>query len=153
MHERANAKLADRFAAAELDWLVPEWTASANVCAFVTTRSGGVSGGRHATMNLGRHVGDEVAAVDENRRRFSAFLPAAPVLLNQVHGAAVATLGRATPAAPAPIADAAVTNEPGVPCTIFSADCLPVLLADRLGRAVGIAHAGWRGLSAGVVEA
>lgn len=153
MPEPTIPTLSERFAAAKLDWIVPDWPAHPDVRAFVTTRNGGVSGGRHSTMNLGRHVGDNVAAVDENRRRFAALLPAPPVLLKQVHGATVATLGRATPAVPAPIADAAVTSGSGVPCTIFTADCLPVLLADRAGRAVGIAHAGWRGLAAGVVEA
>jgi len=153
MHEPAAATLNRRLAAEKLDWIVPEWPAPPNVCAFVTTRSGGVSCGRHATMNLGRHVGDDPAAVAENRRRFAAFLPAAPVLLDQVHGVAVATLTRSTPLAPSPVADAAVTRDARVPCTIFTADCLPVLFADAAGRAVGIAHAGWRGLAAGVLEA
>jgi purine-nucleoside/S-methyl-5'-thioadenosine phosphorylase / adenosine deaminase len=144
--------VSERLAAAKLDWIVPDWPAPANVAAFVTTRAGGVSTGAHATMNLGGQVGDDAAAVEENRRRFAAFLPAAPVPLKQVHGTAVAVLSRSTAASPPPLADAAVTRERAVPCTVLTADCLPVLFAERGGRAVGIAHAGWRGLAAGVLE-
>jgi len=145
------AALAAALSAAGLDWVVPEWPAPANVGALVTTRAGGVSAGPYATMNLGRRSDDDAAALAENRRRFDAFLPGAPVWLDQVHGTAVARLTRTT--GPGPIADAAVTAERGVVCTILSADCLPVLFADRAGTAVGIAHAGWRGLAAGVLEA
>jgi YfiH family protein len=104
-------------------------------------------------MNLGRRCPDDAAACAENQRRFEAFLPGKPLWLDQVHGAAVATLGRKAPTAPIPVADAAVTRERGVVCAILTADCLPVLFADHAGTAVGIAHAGWRGLAAGVLEA
>src|SRR5207342_2564697 len=107
--------------------------------------------GRFATMNLGRGGRDEPAALAANRRRFESFLPAPPARLNQVHGVAVAKLAHATDDA-VPTADAAVTREPGVVCSVLTADCLPVVLADRRGTAVGVAHAGWRGLAAGILE-
>ena len=139
--------------ASGLDWIVPDWPAPAHVGALVTTRRGGVSAGPLAAMNLGRKDHDEPSALAENRRRLAAFLPSPPIWLEQVHGTAVATLTRETAILPAPVADAAVTRERGVVCAILTADCLPVLFADRAGAAVGIAHAGWRGLAAGVLEA
>ena len=138
---------------AGLDWIVPEWPAPERVGALVTTRSGGVSAGPYASMNLGRRTDDDAAAQAENRRRLEAFLPGPPAWLDQVHGAAVARLGRDAFAQALPAADAAVTAERGVVCAVLVADCLPVLFADRAGTAVGIAHAGWRGLAAGVLEA
>ncbi len=153
--------LSARLAAGGLDWIVPEWPAPAGVGALSTTRRGGVSAGAAATMNLGlggalRDGADTAEAVRENRRRLAAFLPSPPVWLQQVHGAGVVALDApaadAARAAP-PVADAAVTRERGVVCAVLTADCLPVLLADRRGRAVGIAHAGWRGLAGGVLEA
>jgi hypothetical protein len=163
MTARADAgpTLSARLADARLDWLVAEWAAPPAVGTLVTTRAGGASLGPYATMNLGyataaRATGDVPERIAENRRRLDRFLPSTPVWLDQVHGTAVATLegaaldaARATP----PVADAAVTREPGVVCAVLTADCLPVLFADRTGRAVGIAHAGWRGLAAGVLEA
>jgi len=149
----ASTRLREAIAAAGLDWIVPDWDAPGDVCALSTTRNGGVSGGNRATLNLGRSVGDDVDAVAENRRRLGKFLPAPPVWLHQTHGIDVATLMAATTAEPAPRADAAVTRERGVVCAVSTADCLPVLFADRRGSAVGVAHAGWRGLSSGVLEA
>jgi hypothetical protein len=161
--ERSPAReaLAARVARAGLDWIVPDWPAPPNVHALVTTRTGGVSTGPYATMNLGfatsaRTTGDAATAIAENRRRLERFLPSPPVWLDQVHGAAVATLDRAVAAsarATPPVADAAITGDRGVVCAVLTADCLPVLFAARDGRAVGIAHAGWRGLAAGVLEA
>jgi len=145
------ASLAAALREARLDWIVPDWPAPDRVCALTTTRAGGVSAGAYATMNLARGGRDDPAALEENRRRFERFLPASPVRLAQVHGAAVATLQGATAASPT--ADAAVTREVGVVCSVLTADCLPVLVADRAGSAVGVAHAGWRGLAAGVIEA
>jgi len=153
--------LAARLAAAGLDWIVPAWPAPARVGALSTTRTGGVSTGAAATMDL-RRAGDTgvwpdaAAALAENRRRLDAFLPAPPVWLAQVHGTGVAVLDSDTlPAARAvaPVADAAVTRERAVVCAVRTADCLPVLFADRAGTVVGAAHAGWRGLAAGVLEA
>jgi hypothetical protein len=148
-----ETNLADRFAALGLDWVVPDWTVASRVRAFATTRRGGVSTGARATMNLGRNVGDDASLLAENRRRLESFLPAPPTWLTQVHGADVAVLTASSPGAPSPAADASVTREPDVVCAVLTADCLPVLLADVRGRAVGIAHAGWRGLAAGVLEA
>jgi YfiH family protein len=148
----APPALAARLRDAGLDWIVPDWRVPAHVHAFATTRAGGASAGSYATMNLARNSRDDPAALAENQRRFECFLPAGPAKLDQVHGVAVATLkhgGSSTPV----IADAAVTRERGVVCAILTADCLPVLFADRSGTAVGIAHAGWRGLAAGVLEA
>ncbi len=143
--------LEQRLLAAGLDWIVPAWAAPPSVRALVTTRSGGISAGACATMNLGTGVGDGAEAVAENRRRLSAFLPGAPRWLAQTHGIDVVVLDGS--AAPHPLpADAAVTRERGVVCAVLVADCLPVLFADREGTAVGAAHAGWRGLAAGVVE-
>ena len=111
------------------------------------------------SLNLGDHVGDDPAAVQANRDRLAACLQAAPVFLQQVHGTAVACLERAqvVPPRPSRIADACVTREPGIACTVMVADCLPVLLVDTEGRAVAAAHAGWRGLAGagghGVIEA
>ena len=146
-----SATLATARSSAGAGGIVPDWPAPPNVRAVVTTRAGGVSTGPYATMNLGRRSRDDPTALAENRRRFEAFLPGKPAWLDQVHGATVARLTRA--ASPAPVADAAVTGEQGVVCAILTADCLPVLFADRAGTAVGIAHAGWRGLAAGVLEA
>jgi YfiH family protein len=132
-------------------FLTPAWPAPAGVRAAVTTRQGGVSRGPYATFNLAAHVGDDPAAVAENRRRLRAALelPAEPAWQEQVHGTGVAVL----PGATAGPADAAVTFTKGSVCAVLAADCLPVFLASRAGDRVGIAHAGWRGLAAGVVEA
>jgi polyphenol oxidase len=152
MSEEHPALLERKLREHGLDWIVPVWPVAAHVQGLVTTRAGGVSRGPYATMNLGRHTADDAECVAENRRRLAAFLPSPPVWLNQVHGAEVAVLGAGTVAAPKP-ADAAVTRERGVVCAVLVADCLPVLLADRRGSVVGVAHAGWRGLAAGVLEA
>ena len=135
------------------DWLAPDWRI-AGVRALMTTRSGGVSAGPYATMNVGAAVGDEAEAVAANRALLADAIGAAPVYLRQVHGTRVARVGRADAAPGAPVhqADAVVTGEPGVACVVQAADCLPVLFAAPDGRAVAAAHAGWRGLAAGVVE-
>lgn len=132
-----------------LEFVVPDWPAPANVRALVTTRTGGVSRPPFDSLNLGDHVGDDPAAVFENRRRLRAHLPAEPVWLRQVHGVRCVDAAR-TPSGTE--ADAAFTREPDVVCAVLTADCLPVLLCDTAGTAVAVAHAGWRGLAAGVVE-
>ena len=147
-----TAPLARKLREHGVDWIVPSWPVAAHVQALVTTRAGGVSGGPYATMNLGLHTADDPECVAENRRRLTTFLPSPPVWLDQVHGADVVVLRAGIVAAPKP-ADAAVTCERGVVCAVLVADCLPVLLADRRGSVVGVAHAGWRGLVAGVLEA
>jgi len=128
-----------------LDWLTPDWPAPAGVLAVCTTRAGGVSGPPYDSFNLGDHVGDHPAHVAANRARLQASLGARPVFLNQVHGAEVAVLHAHTP--DGTLADACITQATGVACTVMVADCLPVLLTDRQGRAVAAAHAGWRGLA------
>ncbi|HZC85761.1 MAG TPA: peptidoglycan editing factor PgeF [Steroidobacteraceae bacterium] len=144
--------------------LTPEWPAPPAVHAAFTLRSGGVSAAPFDSLNLAAHVGDEAAAVAENRRRVRAglSLPEEPAWLEQVHGVEVVDLDAAAPAigptrsAPAtamPAADAVVSRHAGRVCVVQVADCLPVLLAARDGSAVAAAHAGWRGLAAGVLEA
>lgn len=137
-------------------WLRPDWPAPAHVQALCTTRAGGMSTGAYASMNLGDHVGDAPQAVAANRARLAAALrgpggAVRPVFLNQVHGAAVVRLGPGTPDRTA--ADGVWTAERRVACTVLVADCLPVLFTDRAGRRVAAAHAGWRGLAGGVLEA
>jgi polyphenol oxidase len=131
------------------DWIVPDWPAPSGVCAFITTRAGGVSTGPYASFNLGELTADDPAAVQANKRRLDALLPAPPRWLRQVHGARVVHADMVTSAVQA---DAAYTGTPGVVCAVKIADCMPVLIADRAGTAVAAAHAGWRGLAAGVVE-
>lgn len=135
------------------DWLQPEWAAQ-GVGALMSTRQGGVSTGPYAGLNLGAAVADAPGDVAANRARFAASLGGAPVFLKQVHGVAVAHL-RPEHALRPPgeiVADACVTDTPGVACVVQVADCLPVLFAAPDGRAVGAAHAGWRGLAGGVLE-
>jgi hypothetical protein len=130
--------------------LAVEWDAPAGVGAFMSTRAGGVSTGPFASLNLGTAVGDEPAAVAANRRRFERAIGARPAWLRQVHGAAVVDAALATEET---AADAAFAFAPGLACVVQVADCLPVLYAARNARAVAAAHAGWRGLAAGVLEA
>jgi YfiH family protein len=135
-------------------WLEPDWPAPARVRAFVTTREGGVSEGEHGTLNLGTRCGDDPGRVAANRRAVQAHLPAVPAWLVQVHGTAVADLDEAdaTLARVASPADAAVTSRPGRVAVVLTADCLPVFLCREDGSRVAVAHAGWRGLAAGVLE-
>ncbi|MDX1297254.1 MAG: peptidoglycan editing factor PgeF [Pseudomonas sp.] len=131
------------------DWLMPQWPAPAKVNACVTTRSGGVSLAPYDTLNLGEHVGDDPQAVAKNRQRLVSLLGCKPAWLQQVHGIA------AVEASPTTVleADASWTRTPGVACTVMTADCLPALFCDRAGTRVAAAHAGWRGLAGGVLEA
>lgn len=134
------------------DWLVPDWPAPDAVLAVATTRAGGVSTGPYASMNLGAHVGDDAGAVRDNRRvlRRELGLAAEPRWLSQVHGNTVVDAGIV--GAGTPEADASVSRARGTACAVLTADCLPVLFAACDGSAVGAAHAGWRGLAAGVIE-
>ncbi|MFZ5521167.1 MAG: peptidoglycan editing factor PgeF [Pseudomonadota bacterium] len=134
------------------DWIRPA-DLPAGIGAVFTTRAGGVSVAPWSGLNLGDHVGDDPAAVAENRRRLAAALGARPVFLRQVHGCEVVRLDAASADAPVRSADACWTTEPGVACCILVADCLPVLFAAPGGRGVAAAHAGWRGLAAGVLQA
>ncbi len=135
--------------AAPVDWIKPDWPVPQHVMALVTTRNGGVSRGPYTSLNLGTRVGDDPQAVRENRTRLRALLPSEPKWLRQVHGIDVVQADRA---AGEPTADAAFTRVSGVVCAVQIADCLPVLFCDRAGTLVAAAHAGWRGLSAGVLE-
>ncbi|HSD37685.1 MAG TPA: peptidoglycan editing factor PgeF [Rhodocyclaceae bacterium] len=130
--------------------IVPDWPAPAGVRAIVTTRLGGVSAAPYESFNLGGRVGDVASAVEENRRRLYALLPAAPRWLHQVHGVAVVD---ADMDGAGNEADAICSHRANVPCAIMTADCLPVLFTDRAGSVVAAAHAGWRGLCGGVLEA
>jgi YfiH family protein len=139
---------------ADVAWLAPEGAWPRSVKALTTLRQGGVSHGSHAGLNLATHVDDQPAAVQENRRRLrlAAALPAEPAWLEQVHGIAVFEHDGPPPMSP-PRADAAVTSRPGQVCAVLTADCLPVVFASRDGARAGVAHAGWRGLVGGVLEA
>lgn len=131
------------------DWLIPDWPAPAGVKACVTTRAGGVSLAPFDSLNLGDHVEDSPVAVLENRRRLTAAFDIQPAWLRQVHGVVVVN------ADPGQIAEAdgSWTETPGVACTAMTADCLPALFCNKAGTRVAAAHAGWRGLAAGVLEA
>lgn len=168
----SEADFAARFAACPPlrrdDCLWPGWSSgsgavSPRVKALATTRNGGVSaapyGGANGRggLNLGLHTGDAPDAVVENRRRVVELTGAPVAWLEQVHGARIEDAGEvidrcAGSAGSAVKADAAVTDRAGVVCVVMIADCLPVLFCDTAGRAVGAAHAGWRGLAAGIVE-
>ena len=136
-------------------WFEADWPAPHGVRALSTLRGDGLSGvskAPYGCFNLGDHVSDDPAAVAENRRRLKvgAGLPGEPAWLSQVHGTAVADLD-----SPAPFgsADAAIARGPAKICAILTADCLPILFATDSGDTVAAAHAGWRGLAAGVIEA
>jgi polyphenol oxidase len=133
--------------------LVPQWPAPPGVHAAFTLRGGGVSAAPFDTLNLGTHVGDAPASVAANRQRLRAALglPTEPIWLEQVHGTRVLEPGDA--AGGRTTADAIVVRAPGVVAAVQVADCLPVLFASRDGAVVAAAHAGWRGLAAGVLEA
>ncbi|MCE9569556.1 MAG: laccase domain-containing protein, partial [Rhodocyclales bacterium] len=131
-------------------FIVPDWAAPAGVRALSTTRRGGVSHAPWRGFNLGDHVGDDPRAVAANRALLRRELPAEPLWLTQVHGTRCVDAATAAPGAEA---DASVTRQRGVVCAVLAADCLPVLLCDERASVVGIAHGGWRGLAAGVLEA
>jgi polyphenol oxidase len=127
------------------DWLMPDWPAPSHVRAIFTTRAGGVSAAPFDTMNLGDHVGDEPAQVQANRAMLQRATGTRAVFLKQVHGSAVVMLNNdSTDGMPA---DASVTTQRELACTVMVADCLPVLLTTEAGDVVAAAHAGWRGLA------
>ena len=127
------------------DWLIPDWPAPKGVRAVFTTRSGGVSAAPYNSMNLGDHVGDLPAQVQANRTLLRQAMGAHAVFLKQVHGIEVVTLDGDTPDGQQ--ADACVTVQPQLACTVMVADCLPVLLTTEDGAVVAAVHAGWRGLA------
>lgn len=130
--------------------IVPDWPAPANVRTLQTTRHGGVSTAAYDSLNLGSHVGDAPLAVARNRMLLNTLLPSEPVWLEQVHGTAVVSADMAGCRVQA---DACIARQRGSVCVVMTADCLPVLLCDEQGTVVGAAHAGWKGLAAGVIEA
>ena len=136
----------------------PDWPdLPPNVGALATSRDGGVSQGPYGDgkggggLNLGMHCGDDPDAVRANRAHLEAWLPGRPAWIAQVHGAEVVDACTVGANQPVRTGDASVTARPGVVCAILTADCLPVLFADLEGKVVGAAHAGWRGLAAGVL--
>ncbi len=131
------------------DLIVPDWAAPTPARALMSTRRGGSGAGAFDSFNLKLDAADPAAA--DNRHRFARALGADPVWLHQVHGAQVQVLDD-RPGPQVPTADASVTCQPGLACAVMVADCLPVLLCSADGQAVGAAHAGWRGLAAGVLE-
>lgn len=137
---------------AGLECIVPDWPAPDNIRAAVSTRFGGVSHAGYASLNLADHVGDDPAAVAENRRRLAdaLTLPQPPRWLAQVHGIAVV---QADALASAVEADGSWSARAGTVCAVLTADCLPVLMCDRAGTRVAAVHAGWRGMCAGILQA
>ena len=130
----------------------PDWPAPPNVRAVLTTRLGGVSEGKFSSLNFGDHVGDDAKRVAANRALLTACIDARPVWLEQVHGTRVVDASVCVAANRVPQADAAFSRQAGVACVVMTADCLPVLFCDDAGTVVAAAHAGWRGLLAGVLE-
>ncbi len=131
------------------DWLLPDWPAHPRVRACVTTRSGGVSEKPFDSFNLGVHVGDAPESVAANRLKLQQVVGCEPAWLSQVHSSVAV---EADPRV-CPTADASWTAESGIACAVLTADCLPVLFCSRDGDRVAAAHAGWRGLAAGMLEA
>ena len=129
--------------------ITPDWPAPPNVRALTTTRQGGVSVPPWDSFNLAEHVGDDPVCVSINRARLKTLLPHPPLWLQQVHGTVCVDAAVAGNNAGA---DAAFTRQRGQVCAVLTADCLPVLLCDEGGTVVAVAHAGWRGLLAGVIE-
>ncbi|MCF8197777.1 MAG: peptidoglycan editing factor PgeF [Sulfuritalea sp.] len=132
-----------------IEHLVPDWSAPRGVHALSTTRCGGVGRPPWHGFNLGMHVGDDPQAVSNNRELLRSALPAEPLWLTQVHDTRCVDASMAMDGIEA---DAAFTRQRGVVCAVLTADCLPVLLCDDAASVVGAAHAGWRGLAAGVIE-
>jgi len=132
-------------------WIQADWPAPPNVRAFSTTRSGGVSSGPWSSLNLGTRCGDDASRVEQNRARLNEILPSHAQWLHQVHGSVV--LQHAGQIVCEMEGDALVSFEQRQVCAVLSADCLPVFFCNRRGDRVGIAHAGWRGLAEGVLQA
>ena len=133
-----------------MEWITPDWPVPETIKAVSTVRSGGVSRGPYAGMNLADHVGDQSACVTHNRRILRQWLrlPSEPVWLQQVHGN---RLVQAERAAPGEQADASYTARRNIVCVVMTADCLPVLLYERRSGTVAAVHAGWKGLAAGIL--
>ena len=133
-----------------MNWIKPDWPLPAHIHAAVTLRSGGVSLGGYASLNPADHVHDDPVHVQTNRQiiRDRLQLPAEPVWLQQVHGIRVV---KADQVQEREQADASFTDQAGIVCAVLTADCLPVLFCGDDGAVIAAAHAGWRGLQAGVI--
>ncbi len=129
----------------------PQWPAPEQVKSVCSTRARGVSMPPYDSLNLGTHVGDDAEHVQQNRSLLQQTLAAQPIFMEQVHGTRVLEMDASTHNGM--VADAAITQARGVACTVMVADCLPVLFCNRQGTLVAAAHAGWRGLADGVLEA
>ena len=134
-------------------WFTPNWPIPLSVRCLTTTRHVGASQGPYASFNLGDHVGDNPQAVAANRAKVAAKVGSEPVWLKQVHGTRVINAAEFARSGMSPEADAAIARRERVVCAVMTADCLPVLLCDKAGTVVAAAHAGWRGLLDGVLEA
>ena len=130
-----------------LDILVPNWHVPQHVQAFVSTRIGGVSQAPYDSLNVGKHVGDQILDVEKNRELLQQILPSQPLWLNQVHGTQIWTSFESSLEA-----DGAVTEQSNQVLTIMTADCMPILFCDEQGDILGACHAGWRGLAQGVIQ-
>lgn len=133
------------------DVIKPNWPAPKNIKAFTTTRAGGFSQNAFASFNLAHHVGDETEMVKKNRAHLhdTMQLPNEPVWINQVHGITVVPADKVSTVT---TADASFTQQPNIVCSVLTADCLPVFFCDKNATRVAVAHAGWRGLAAGIIE-
>lgn len=137
-----------------MEWIIPQWPASANIHALFTTRKGVIDQiprGIYSGFNLGDHVGDDPESVKKNRAYLRQHLPQAPRWLTQVHGKRPVWVDVVNDD-DKPEGDAAISKSSGIVCAILVADCLPVFLCDEAGSVVAIAHAGWRGLASGIIE-
>ena len=136
-----------------MEVLTPDWPVPPNIHSLVTTRDGGISLPPFSSLNLGDHVGDDPRTVQANRTILRVQLPSDPIWLKQVHGTFVSTpMNRRLLSEHVIEADAAVTNQANEVLVVMTADCLPILFSNQMGDVVGVAHAGWRGLCAGVLE-
>lgn len=133
------------------DWITPDWPAPPNVKALFTTRGGGFSKPPYHSLNLGDHVDDDPVAVAQNRALLRELLPEDPKWLKQVHGTKSVRID-AEGCTGTCSGDAAFTRYPARVCAVLVADCLPILLCNSAGTLVGVVHAGWRGLSEGIIE-
>ncbi|CAM2979937.1 peptidoglycan editing factor PgeF [Vibrio neptunius] len=135
-----------------MDIIIPNWPAPSHVKAFASTRHQGFSSGVYQGLNLGAHVGDELAIIEKNRQWLTqqSQMPTAPIWLNQTHSTLVLEADR--PTQNVLDADGLFTQQIGVVCSAMTADCLPVLLTNTAGTQVAAVHAGWRGLADGIVE-
>ena len=130
-----------------LEVLKPNWLVPEHVHAFVSTRKGGLSNTPYDSLNLGKHVGDHLTQVEQNRELLQKILPSDPLWLNQVHGTKIWTSPQSSLEA-----DGAITQQVNQVLTIMTADCMPILFCDEQGDMLGACHAGWRGLAQGVIQ-